>query len=54
MLNIATCFYKQQHHSKALEMCRKVIEEEDGKNFAKAYYRKAHILIALSKYEEAR
>ena len=35
-------------------MCRKVLEEEDGKNFSKAYYKKANIEIGLSKYDEAK
>ena len=54
MLNIATCFYKQQQHSKALEMCNKIISEEHGKAFPKAYYKKACILVALSQYDQAR
>ena len=54
MLNIATCFYQQQQHSKALEMCNKIISEEHGKAFPKAYYKKAYILVALSQYDQAR
>lgn len=51
MLNIATCFYKQKQYAKSLEMCRKIIEEEDGKNYSKVHYKKAYILIAISKYD---
>ena len=31
----------------------KILAEEHGKTFPKAYYKKAYILSALSRYEEA-
>ena len=34
-------------------MCMKILAEEHGKTFPKAYYKKAYILSALSRYEEA-
>lgn len=32
-------------------MCNKILEEEDGKTITKAYFKKANLLLAASKYD---
>lgn len=43
---MATCFYKQKQYAKTIELCNKILAEEDGKVCIKAYYKKAYALFA--------
>jgi tetratricopeptide (TPR) repeat protein len=54
LLNIATCLYKKKQYGPAVEICNKILEEKHGQYFTKAYYKKACILNADGKYEEAK
>lgn len=53
-MNLVTCNYQLNHYKVGIELCNKILGEENGKEHIKALFKKAHCFVALGEFREAK